>query len=183
MRGYAEGAGMVDEAVRPVVLGEANHPIYDRLEDQIGWYDRKSQNAQRRYKILKLAQVIIAGLIPLASVIPIPEPAFKPATAVLGLLVLIIEAVQQLNQDQQNWTAYRSACEALKHEKYLHLASAGPYADAKNSEKRLALLADRIEGLISQEHAKWVSAQEQAMARSRGTQSHPIPPGGNKEPA
>jgi len=93
-------------------------------------------------------------------------------TAVLGLLVLIIEAVQQLNQDQQNWIAYRSACEALKHEKFLHLACAGPYADAENREKRLALLADRIEGLISQEHAKWVSAQEQAMAR-RGTGSHP----------
>jgi hypothetical protein len=42
----------------------------------------------------------------------------------------------------------------------LHLASAGPYADAENSERRFAWLADRIEGLISQEHAKWVSAQE-----------------------
>jgi len=174
---------MVDDAVKPALADAAKHPTQDRLEDQIGWYDRKSRTAQRRYKILKLAQVIIAGLIPLVAVFPIPEPQFKWVTAILGLLVLIIEAVQQLNQDQQNWTAYRSACEALKHEKYLHLASAGPYADAKNSEKRLALLADRIEGLISQEHAKWVSAQEQAMARSRGTQSHPIPPGGNKEPA
>src|SRR5215472_7343399 len=174
---------MVDDAVKPALADAGKHPTQDRLEDQIGWYDRKSRTAQRRYKILKLAQVIIAGLIPLVAVFPIPEPQFKWVTAILGLLVLIIEAVQQLNQDQQNWTAYRSACEALKHEKYLHLASAGPYADAKNSEKRLALLADRIEGLISQEHAKWVSAQEQAMARSRGTQSHPIPPGGNKEPA
>jgi hypothetical protein len=170
---------MMDDAVKPMVLGEAKHPIQDRLEDQIGWYDRKSQNAQRRYKILKLAQVIIAGLIPLVSVFPVPEPAFKPLTAVLGLLVLIIEAVQQLNQDQQNWIAYRSACEALTHEKYLHLASAGPYAHAENQEKRVALLAERIEGLISQEHAKWVSAQEQAIAVNRGTEGHPAPAGGN----
>ena len=170
---------MVDDAVRPMALSEAKNPTQDRLEDQIGWYDRKSQNAQRRYKILKLAQVILAGLIPLVSVFSIPEPYFKWVTAVLGLLVLIIEAVQQLNQDQQNWIAYRSACEALKHEKYLHLASAGPYANAENGEKRLALLADRIEGLISQEHAKWASAQEQAMARSRGTGSRPASAGGN----
>jgi len=122
------------------------------LEDQIGWYDRKRQIAQRRYKILKVAQVIIAGLIPLASVFPIPRPQW--VTAVLGLLVLIIEAVQQLNQDQQNWIAYRSTCEALKHEKYLHLAPAGPYANAENWENQLALLTDRTEGLISQEHAK-----------------------------
>ena len=104
----------------------------------------------------------------MASVFPIPEPQFKWVTAILGLLVLIIEAVQQLNQDQQNWIAYRSTCEALKHEKYLYLAVAGPYANAENRETRIALLADRIEGLISQEHAKWVSAQEQAVA-SRST--------------
>jgi len=156
-------------------------PALDRLEDQIGSYDRKSQTAQRRYKILKLAQVIIAGLIPLMAVFPVPEPQSKWVTAILGLLVLIIEAVQQLNQDQQNWIAFRSTCEALKREKYLHLAFAGPYADAENSERRLALLADRIEGLISQEHAKWVLAQEQAMARSRGTGSHPAE--GDRKPA
>jgi len=110
---------MAEDALRSTVAGEAKHPTMDRLEDQIGWYDRKSQTAQRRYKILKLAQVIIAGLIPLVAVFPIPEPQSKWVTAILGLLVLIIEAVQQLNQDQQNWLAYRSTCEALKHEKYL----------------------------------------------------------------
>jgi hypothetical protein len=172
---------MAEDALRPTVAGEATHPTLHRLEDQIGWYDRKSQTAQRRYKILKLAQVIIAGLIPLLAVFPIPEPQSKWVTAILGLLVLIIEAVQQLNQDQQNWLAYRSTCEALKHEKYLHLASAGPYADAESNERRLALLADRIEGLISQEHAKWVSAQEQAMARSRRPESQPAE--GDRKPA
>jgi hypothetical protein len=104
-------------------------------------------------------------------------------TAVLGLLVLIIEAVQQLNQDQQNWIAYRSACEALKHEKYLHLASAGPYTNADNRENRLSLLADRIEGLISQEHAKWISAQQQAMARDQGSGSHPMPADQDRTPS
>ena len=125
------------------------HPTEDRLEDQIAWYDRKSQTAQKRYKALKLSQVVIAGLIPLASALPVPETPFRWVTAALGLLVLIIEAIQQMNQDQQNWIAYRSTCEALKHEKYLYLAAAGPYGNPDRSEKRIALLADRIEGLIS----------------------------------
>jgi hypothetical protein len=155
---------------------EPKHPTEDRLENQIAWYDRKSRTAQLRYKALKLAQVIIAALIPLASAFPIPEPQFKWVTAALGLLVLIIEAIQQLNQDHQNWIAYRSTCEALKHEKYLYLAAAGPYGNADNSGKRIALLADRIEGLISQEHAKWVSAQEQAQA-SDGSPARPTIPG------
>ena len=68
---------MVDADARSTAAAVQKPPTMERLEDQIGWYDRKSQTAQRRYKILKLAQVIIAGLIPLASVFPIPEPQFN----------------------------------------------------------------------------------------------------------
>jgi Protein of unknown function (DUF4231) len=52
---------------------------------------------------------------------------------------------------------YRSSAEALKHEKYLFLASAGPYAAAENPR---ALLAERVESMVSQEHAKWAAGQE-----------------------
>lgn len=160
---------MIENQMTPAVAHEQKPATLERLEDAIGWYNRESQGAQKRYKILKVAQVVVAGLIPLGSAFPIPEAQFKWLTAVLGLLVLIIEAVQQLNQDQQNWIAYRSTCEALKHEKYLHLAGAGPYENGESAEKRVVLLADRVEALISQEHAKWVSTQEQAVARNSGT--------------
>ena len=71
-----------------------------------------------------------------------------------------MEGVQQLFQFQQNWVSYRSTCEALKHEKFLYLATAGPYATA---ERPQALLAERVEGLVSQEHAKWAAQQEEAV--------------------
>jgi hypothetical protein len=38
------------------------------------------------------------------------------------------------------------------------LANAGPYA---NLEKPRALLAERVESLVSQEHAKWATVQQQ----------------------
>jgi hypothetical protein len=63
-----------------------------------------------------------------------------------------------LNQYQQNWVAYRSTCESLKHEKYVYLGKASPYAIAGDAH---ALLAERIESLVSQEHAKWASVQQQ----------------------
>jgi hypothetical protein len=69
-----------------------------------------------------------------------------------------VEAVQQLNQYQTNWILYRSTCEALKHEKYLYLSTAGPYSTASD---RKVLLAERVEGLVSQEHAKWTSNREE----------------------
>jgi hypothetical protein len=163
------------------MVNEPKHPIESRLEEQIGWYDRKSQTAQRRYKALKLAQVALTGLIPLAAAFPISELQLRWVAAALGLLVLVIETMQQLNQDQQNRIAYRSTCEALKHEKYLYLAAAGPYRGADSSGNRIALLADRIEGLISQEHAKWISAQEHAQASDKPAARPPIPRDGPKE--
>ena len=70
-----------------------------------------------------------------------------------------LEGLQQLQQYQQNWTTYRSTAERLKHEKYLYLAQAGPFAGAERPE---AMLAERVEGLVSQEHAAWASQNEEA---------------------
>ncbi len=138
-------------------MADAIPPTLQRLDDQIGWYDKKSQRSQNWFKALKIIQLVAAGIIPLVVVFGIPGP--DKVSAVLGLVILVVEGLQQLNQYQANWINYRSTCEALRHEKYLFLALAGPYA---NSGQPLAILADRIEGLVSQEHAKWISAQEQA---------------------
>lgn len=138
-------------------------PTFERLEDQIGWYDRKSRANQRFFKLVKGVQLIAAAAIPVVATLE-AHPAIPAA---LGALIVVLEGVQQLNQYQQNWSAYRSTCEALKHEKYLFLAHAGPYA---GSEDGRPLLADRIEGLISQEHAKWVSAREEGSKAGDGAQ-------------
>jgi hypothetical protein len=134
-----------------------------RLEDQIGWYDKKSGYCQRMFKGLKLLTLAAAALIPLFA--GLDAPAW--ATGALGALVVVVEATQQLNQYHANWIAYRSTAEALKHEKHLHLALAGPYADVANPDN---LLAERVEGLVSQEHAKWVSAQQDS-DKVKATQS------------
>ena len=69
-------------------------------------------------------------------------------------MVVVLEGAQQLYQWQSNWILYRSTAEALKHERALYLAEAGPYRD----EDRHRVLAERVEGLVSQEHAKWTEA-------------------------
>jgi hypothetical protein len=80
-------------------------------------------------------------------------------TAGLGVLITILEGILHLNQYQQLWDTYRSTCEALKHEKFTYLGHAGPYAGAADPR---ALLAERIESLVSQEHAQWNSFQQQS---------------------
>lgn len=147
---------------------ERGDPTLERLEDQISWYDRKSEASQRRFKVLKAVQVLAAAAIPVVATLD----AHAAVPAALGAAVVLIEGFLQLGQYQQNWIAYRSTCEALKHEKYLFLAGAGPYAGAVDARP---LLADRIEGLISQEHAKWVSAREEREADVRVAETRQQP--------
>jgi Protein of unknown function (DUF4231) len=127
----------------------------ERLEDQINWYDAKSSYNQRLFKWLKTATIVAAVAIPVCAG---RGERLAILAGVLGALIALIEGVQQLNQYQQNWITYRSTCEALKHEKYLYLANAGPYASAENPK---ALLAERVESQVSQEHAKWAATQQQ----------------------
>ena len=135
-------------------MSEAD-PTLQRLEDQINWYDRKSNYNQRIYKGLKVIEIVAAALVPLAAGLHLPALL----TGSLGVLIAVLEGLLQLNQYHDNWISYRSTCETLKHEKFLYLATAGPYATAATAH---ALLAERIESLVSQEHAKWASGQEEA---------------------
>jgi Protein of unknown function (DUF4231) len=129
-------------------------PTWARLEDQLAWYDRKSGEAQRWFKLLKIAQIVTAAAIPVMA--GNSAPAWLVGGA--GALIVVLEGLQQLQQYQQNWAAYRATCERLKHERFLYMAQAGPYASSPQPE---ALLAERIEGLVSQEHAAWVSQQRE----------------------
>jgi hypothetical protein len=101
------------------------------------------------------------GQIVTAAAIPVAAGASAPVWLMGGggAVIVVLEGLQQLHQYQQNWTTYRATCERLKHEKFLFAASAGPYA---NAPRREALLAERVEGLVSQEHAAWVSNREDA---------------------
>ena len=135
-------------------LGERESPAWERLEHQLGWYDRQSAEAQSAYRRLKLVELIVAAVVPVVAVLRAPAAL----TAGLAAVVVVLEGVQQLFQWQTNWVLYRSTAEALKHERYLYLAHAGPYSDPG----RERVLAERVEGLVSQEHAKWTESRDRS---------------------
>jgi hypothetical protein len=135
-----------------------------RLDQRIEWYDRHAAYNQWAYKMLKLIVIVAAALIPFLS----GTEGFKPPWLVgaLGVIIAVAEGAQQLNQHHVNWTSYRSICEALKREKYLYLVKAAPYAGAVDAQ---ALLAERVESLMSQETAKWASLQERLDKKPAGS--------------
>lgn len=136
-------------------------PAQARVRDQIDWYDGKSQRNQRWFKRLKVTEIVTAAAIPFAASVSAPVWLVGGG----GAVIVVLESLQQLQQYQQNWITYRATCERLKHEQFLFLAEAGPYANAADPE---ALLAERVEGLVSQEHAAWASHREEAAKKIGG---------------
>ncbi len=136
-------------------------PAQERVRDQIAWYDTKSQHNQHWFKRLKICQIVTAAAIPVAAAVSAPVWLIGAG----GALIVVLEGLQQLEQYQQNWTTYRATCEQLKHEQFLFMAHAGPYADAPDPD---ALLAERVESLVSQEHAAWVAQQQDAGKKTGG---------------
>ena len=131
---------------------------YSRLEDQIRWYDRRSQTSQWWYKRVKIVEFVCGALVPLMANI------HANTTAILGAVVIVLEGLQHLNQWHHNWITYRSTCEALRHEKYSFLAGSGVY-DGLDQVEAKKMLTERVEALISTEHAKWTTRQEYALKK------------------
>lgn len=142
---------------------------YQRLEQQIGWYDTKSGSAQRWYKGVKFVEFVLGAAIPLTA------NYHGPTTAVLGIVVIVLEGLQQMNQWQHNWITYRSTCESLRHEKYSYLSRSGVY-DELDDGRALKTLVERVEGLVSTEHSKWLSQQQYEVDRikRRSPSSSPV---------
>ncbi len=149
-----------DRTGSPVDPGP-DHPAWSRLVDQLQWYSRKSSAAQHAFTRTKVVELVIAAAVPVVAA------ARGPAllTAALAAVVVVLEGVQHLYQWQTNWVMYRSTAEALKQEKFLFLSCVGPYA----SSDRLRVLAERVEGLVSHEHARWTEGRERAETDRRPT--------------
>ncbi len=130
-------------------------PAGARLEDQLRWYDRKSVAAQRKYKGMKLLQLVAAAAVSVSAA----AGGGAALAAALGGLLLVLEGVQQLGQYYRIWIDYRSTWELLQREKFLFLSHAAQYARARDPAR---LLAERVEMVLSRETAGWSAIQEAA---------------------
>jgi len=146
--------------------------VVKRLDGQIQYHEAKSAKSQRRYKRIKGTEIVAAALIPFFAALHVADThayvrtTLAVTTALLGVLITILEGILQLNQYQQLWTTSRSACEALNHEKYLYFAKAGDYT---KSDEPVALLAERVEAIAFEENAKWASVLQQQKEAKIGT--------------
>jgi len=137
---------------------------YARLEDQIDWYDRKSISHQIWYRRLKVISIASAALVPLFSSLD----GYAVLAGGLGVVVVIVEGLQHVNQHHENWIRYRATCENLRREKYLYLAGAGGY-ERMTDEQALRQLAAQVESVLSRESGDWLQLRRSLDQKTAGS--------------
>ncbi len=125
--------------------------IEQRLNDQIGWYDRKSGTNQRWFKRLRFAEIVAAAIIPFLSGFAGNSFSIKIAIGALGVVVAVIASLLGLLNLQEHWIEYRATAESLGKEKFLFLTQTEPY----DKDDAFHLLVQRVEALLSKENAEW----------------------------
>ena len=128
--------------------------IEQRLDDQIGWYDRKSTANQRWFKRLRFAEIVAAATIPFLSGFADKSSSIKIAIGALGVFVAVIASVLGLLQLQVHWMQYRATAELLRKEKFLFLTQTEPY----NKDDAFHLFVQRVEALLSKENTEWAQS-------------------------
>lgn len=135
-----------------------------RLKDSLDWYCANSSRNKSWYQNLRFITILSAAMIPFLST-NAQIPVGHQISAVLGVLIAVMEGVQQLKQFHENWVSYRATEEALKREQYLYLAKAGSYRGLDASAQ---LLAERVEALVSSEETKWMTSQSSVAPAKQG---------------
>lgn len=133
---------------------------YARLEQQIAWLDGKSAYHQRWYRRLKVVAIVAAALVPLVSSLD----GYERWAGLLGVIVVLVEGLQHIQQHHENWLRYRSTCENLLHEKYLYLGTAGHYEGLDAASAHRQLVAN-VEAILAREGEQWLQLRRSAASK------------------
>ena len=124
----------------------------ERLDNEIAWYEKKSQNNKRYYYFLRVIELVSAALIPfLINYLSADTKLLKSAVEIMSIIVVVSTGMLSLFRFHELWTEYRTNAESLKHEKYLYLSASRPYEKGD----KFKLLVERVERLISIENSRW----------------------------
>ena len=131
--------------------------IKNRVDNQINWMESKSRSNQQRYKILKIVEIVSAAAIPFLVGFHKIHDVFPIITGLLGVLIVLLNGIQQLYKYQENWIIYRTTIEALSREKMLFENRAGVYTD----ENAFQRFVENIEALLANENKVWLNTVKQ----------------------
>ena len=133
-------------------VGVRREQTLARLAEQIDWYERSARRNNFGHKTCKIVAIISAAAVTVLAAASMPALL----VASLGAVVVAVQGIQEVVQFQANWINSGRAKEALKRERALYMADAGPYARANNPDR---MLAERTEAVASMELDSWTESQ------------------------
>lgn len=127
--------------------------LTERVEDQYQYYSNAAARAKRKFRVIRLSEIILAACIPFLSALIDVHTVhdMRLVVGLIGLLVTILSGSLMLFKYQDLWVTYRATAEAIKAEQYLFLTRSGHYG-GRNSQQ---LFVERIESLLSEESQQW----------------------------
>ncbi len=129
----------------------------ERYEDQIAWYDRKSQKYKKLYVYFQSLVIVLALITPVAVALEQDMVWLKWLTVVISSLVAIGTTIMKTFTYQETWISYRTTCETLRKEIHFYDWRLGEYGSARDPRQ---LFVDRVESLLSQENTRWLSVHK-----------------------
>ena len=128
--------------------------LKSRVDDQIQWYDKRSQAAKNRYRRLRIFEIVGAAVVPFLAAYADKSVVVQVALGLLGVLLAVGAGLLSLDRYQEQWVEYRAASEALVREKTLFLTKTPPYDGAEPFK----LLVQRAEAIMATENRSWMQA-------------------------
>ena len=142
---------------------EEQNYMSERVEDQITWYDKRSDEYQNQFKRLRIGQIIFASIIPFLTGFADDHVEIQIAIGVLGVIVAVLAAIDGLLKPQQLWLEYRTTAETLKHQKFLYQTRTPPY----HEDNAFNLFVENIENIISNENSRWAQQMSKQEAQEK----------------
>ena len=95
--------------------GEFNKYLKERYNDQVDWYNRKSNLYKSMNYLIQIPIIFIAAIIPIFAVLE-----EKWITVTLSVIIIILIGILNFGKFEEKWHSYRTTCETLKKELYCY---------------------------------------------------------------
>jgi len=132
--------------------GEFNKYLKERYNDQVDWYNRKSNLYKSMNYLIQIPIIFIAAIIPIFAVLE-----EKWITVMLSAVMAIFIGISNFCKFEEKWHNYRTTCETLKKELHYCKSKINEYHDTAEPEE---LFIQRVESIISREHTRWLTIEK-----------------------
>lgn len=138
-------------------VSEREAYIHSRVEEQISYYERKSQQNKKIYYALSILTILANAVVPILSIY-LPSAAgavhLKAAIAALSSCATVFSSVMALLGAKDLWTKYRTNAGRLTSFLHQYYSRSGIFAEL-GDEEAFRLLVRMSEAQIESENKDW----------------------------